>query len=286
MEPKIISQRQMLIAGVSGLSNQTAQTWAAYRQISKTTPLNNKSNEYGYEIRLYSENGEAEVHIGMCVNDANVPEGYQVMSLPAALYAEFKIFPAKGYTSSNQEMERWLSASPIYNQERLDGKRYSVLVYDSRYKGEKDPASVVACWIPVKPNSTEIIARCGNACHLCSAYAANVHSDEDKQKVSDVWEKYFGFFVPPEMIYCAGCIDSFEPGDKDCPVRPCAMQKDLANCGYCQDFPCDRLKTRVQPPEKLAELFSKMPPEDYDKFVKPGLGTWAMLTRINSQIRK
>ena len=115
----------------------------------------------------------------------------------------------------------------------------------------------------------EILACCGYRCDLCPGYAGDIQSFEDKQKVSDGWFKYGGFRVPPEEISCQGCLSEEEPADQDCPVRPCANEKGLDNCGHCPDLPCDKLKTRMNFFEERLGDFSSVPEEDYDRYIKP-----------------
>ena len=90
--------------------------------------------------------------MGVQVKDARVPAEYKAVSVPAFLYAEFEIYPSKGYGSSNDEMEKWLSDNErVYKEGRLGDRGFAIEIYDKRYKGEKDPASVVGIIIPIVP---------------------------------------------------------------------------------------------------------------------------------------
>ena len=115
----------------------------------------------------------------------------------------------------------------------------------------------------------EILARCGYRCDLCPAYVGNIHSVEDRQRVSDGWFKYFGFRIPVEEIGCHGCLDEEELIDQECPVRPCVNERGLDNCGYCREFPCDKLKTRMDFLEDPSGDLLSVPKDDFDKFIKP-----------------
>ena len=65
---------------------------------------------------------------------------------------EFEIYPSKGWESSNTEMNNWLSENTgVYKERRLGDKSYAVEVYDKRYKGDRDPASVVGILVPIAP---------------------------------------------------------------------------------------------------------------------------------------
>lgn len=152
MEPKIYSREALLIAGVSGSGDETHKVWEAFLKLHKINPLKNIVSEMEYEIRMYPGGGPGEVHIGLQVTDNSVPAEYKVVSLPASLYAEFVIYPSKGYESSNAEINKWLSDNDgVYKQGRLGDKIYAVEIYDDRFKGNKDPTSVVGILIPIEP---------------------------------------------------------------------------------------------------------------------------------------
>ena len=153
MEPKIYSREDLLIAGVSGRGDETGKVWEAFMKLEKISPLENVAEEVGYEVRMYPGGvGPGEVHVGMIVKDASVPAEYKVISLPASLYAEFIIYPSKGWESSNAEMDRWLSENAAkYKQAYLDNKAYAIEIYDERYKGDKDSESVVGILVPIIP---------------------------------------------------------------------------------------------------------------------------------------
>jgi len=117
----------------------------------------------------------------------------------------------------------------------------------------------------------EIIARCGYRCDLCPGYVENVSGPADQQRVHDGWLKYVGADVPLEEIGCKGCLAPGESPDSDCPVRPCVIQRGLDNCAPCDDFPCEKLHTRMDFMENRYGDFSAIPPEDFDLFIRPYL---------------
>ena len=151
MKPKIIEKEAFLIAGIAGGGDETAKAWETYMKLDKVNPLKNKVGEVGYELRMYpGGEGPGKIHVGMQVRDSNVPKEYKLFFVPAATYVEFDIYPAKGYDSSNAEMTKWLEDNAdSYKEALLDGMKYGIEVYDERYKGEKDPASVVAMLVPI-----------------------------------------------------------------------------------------------------------------------------------------
>ena len=111
----------------------------------------------------------------------------------------------------------------------------------------------------------EILARCGYRCDLCPGYKDNIKNDDDRLRTSEGWFKHFGFKVPPEEINCQGC-PSGECLDKDCPVRPCAEEKDLAHCALCTEFPCDKLESRMCFLDRYREKFGRLAPGEYERF--------------------
>jgi hypothetical protein len=118
----------------------------------------------------------------------------------------------------------------------------------------------------------KILTRCGYRCDLCLAYRPNVTSNpENRQKLSDGWYMYFGFRVPPDEIYCDGCLDN-NPLliDRGCPVRPCVIAKGLNNCAHCNQYTCDKLEQRLVDYAELEnQLGVKIPDDDYQSFIRP-----------------
>jgi hypothetical protein len=118
----------------------------------------------------------------------------------------------------------------------------------------------------------EVLARCGYRCDLSLAYRPNIEAAPSNQEVlSDGWQKYFGFRIPPERIICDGCMAQ-NPRliDKSCPVRPCVMQRGLGNCSECADYVCDKLADRIVVYEQLAaKRADAIPAEDRARFIRP-----------------
>jgi predicted transcriptional regulator YdeE len=152
MEPNLVEKEEMIIAGVSRSGDETGKVWEDYMKLEKLNPLKNTVEPVGYEVRMYPGGvGPGQVHIGMNVTDSNVPPEYKCLSVPASLYAEFLIYPAKGYGSSNEEMETWLSDNADkYTQRYMEGNAYGIEVYDERFKGNEDPESVVGILVPLE----------------------------------------------------------------------------------------------------------------------------------------
>ncbi len=118
----------------------------------------------------------------------------------------------------------------------------------------------------------QVLSRCGYRCDLCLAYRPNVAADPaNQQRLSDGWHKYFGFRIPPEAITCDGCLaENPQLIDKKCPVRPCAVQKGVANCSECGDYVCGKLSDRLVVYEALAaKRACPIPAEDRARFITP-----------------
>ncbi|NLZ03646.1 MAG: DUF3795 domain-containing protein [Phycisphaerae bacterium] len=118
----------------------------------------------------------------------------------------------------------------------------------------------------------EILSRCGFRCDLCLAYRPNVEANlAGRQVLSDGWHKYFGFRIPAEQIICDGCMaENAHLIDKSCPVRPCVMERGLANCSQCPDCPCAQLTERLVVYEELATRTPfPIPSEDRTRFIAP-----------------
>lgn len=90
-----------------------------------------------------------------------------------------------------------------------------------------------------------MITVCGLNCHECGAFFATKENDDQKRaKVAQEWSKLFKVEVKPEDINCEGCQSM---GGRVfnycnvCEIRKCGKEKGLKNCGYCSEYPCNKL---------------------------------------------
>ena len=88
-----------------------------------------------------------------------------------------------------------------------------------------------------------IIAACGNDCSVCPRYNAPgfEKSPEQLHQTAILWQKigYRDHVVPNEEISCSGC----KP-ENLCRygIAKCCSEKNIANCGACSAFPCERFR--------------------------------------------
>ena len=86
----------------------------------------------------------------------------------------------------------------------------------------------------------EMIGYCGYNCHLC---AARSDDPEVRQRLVDGWRRIFGHEAyTAENVRCGGCLSDGEVADKNCKARPCARERGVESCAYCDEFPCDKMK--------------------------------------------
>ena len=117
-----------------------------------------------------------------------------------------------------------------------------------------------------------ILSRCGYRCDLCLAYRSNIEVNPANQPtLSDGWHKYFGFRIPAEQIICDGCLaENPRLIDEACPVRPCVLERGLANCAECTDYVCEKLSERLVVYETLADKSPHpIPAEERACFIAP-----------------
>ena len=90
------------------------------------------------------------------------------------------------------------------------------------------------------------IACCGLDCEACEARLATAADDDAlRQRVARFWSELNGVPIAPEMINCTGCrIDGVKTPycASICPVRPCAMARNVDTCGECPEMEtCEKL---------------------------------------------
>ena len=108
----------------------------------------------------------------------------------------------------------------------------------------------------------KMLGRCGYRCDLCAARSDN---PEIRQKLVDGWRKYLGHqMYTAENVRCDGCMNEGRLADKNCPIRPCAIEKGVENCAYCDDYPCEKLKDFICSREKFIKRLSEISDEDYN----------------------
>jgi len=117
----------------------------------------------------------------------------------------------------------------------------------------------------------EIHGYCGYRCDLCPAFVSNQKGIEDRQRISDGWQKYLGFRMEPEQIVCAGCCFEGCHLDGDCKVRLCAIAKSCMTCAECVEFDsCGQLRKKTEAITPFKERHgSSMPAEDYRLYIAP-----------------
>ena len=106
----------------------------------------------------------------------------------------------------------------------------------------------------------EYIAYCGLDCETCEARQATVNNDDELRiRVAKRWSELNGVEITPEMINCTGCRI---PGvktpycDSLCPIRQCAMKKQVETCGSCPELKsCEKVGAILaNNPEALGRL--------------------------------
>jgi hypothetical protein len=93
-----------------------------------------------------------------------------------------------------------------------------------------------------------MIAYCGLVCTDCPSYIATQAGDRSAlERVAAQWREEFDApNLTAESIMCDGCLGT--TGNKcghcaECEMRACALALNLANCGHCPDYACDKLET-------------------------------------------
>lgn len=83
------------------------------------------------------------------------------------------------------------------------------------------------------------LAICGLNCKTCEARLATVHNDDAlREKVAKEWSALNGVTIMPEMINCDGCRVAGAKTvfcDSLCPIRQCALGKQIGTCGDCAE---------------------------------------------------
>ncbi|MBD5115603.1 MAG: AraC family transcriptional regulator [Ruminococcaceae bacterium] len=155
MNPNMIKKNKIILAGVSGGGNETAEIWKRFMKLDNENPLINKASDDGYEVRILdSATGNERVFVGCEIKEnteAQTDRGvYEILEIPSSEYASFDVYVENGYESENDAMSEWLDSNEKgYVKNLLEGRPYCVEHYDARFNGN-NAESVVEIWLPVK----------------------------------------------------------------------------------------------------------------------------------------
>ncbi|MHC4478205.1 MAG: DUF3795 domain-containing protein [Planctomycetota bacterium] len=131
-----------------------------------------------------------------------------------------------------------------------------------------------------------IVSKCGYRCDLCPAHESNLKSEADKKTMCDAWNKYLGGNIEPEAIsVCGGCQAEGKQGDESCPVRPCAIGRGVETCAHCEEFACEKVKSKMNFVEESVKDVSNIPQSDFKKFIEPFFGG-RHLSEIRESLKK
>lgn len=93
------------------------------------------------------------------------------------------------------------------------------------------------------------IAFCGLDCFECPVYIATQQQDDArKQKLAAEYSTP-ALALSAADISCAGCFSDSVSGAicGGCPMRECALGRTIGSCGYCEQYPCERIERHVAP---------------------------------------
>ncbi len=112
----------------------------------------------------------------------------------------------------------------------------------------------------------KMIAYCGLVCTDCEAYVATQKGDMGTlAKLAERAQKEFGLTVAPEANMCDGCLTTTGrqiPYCQTCAIRACGVERKVANCAHCADYPCETLLPHASAAQKatLDAIRATLPP--------------------------
>ena len=96
-----------------------------------------------------------------------------------------------------------------------------------------------------------MIGICGLNCFNCPIYiATQKDDDQERKKIAEQWSTD-EFPLEQKDINCEGCLieeAKLSKFARACEVRACGVEKKVKNCGYCEEYPCQKL-------DKLWKMF-------------------------------
>ena len=85
------------------------------------------------------------------------------------------------------------------------------------------------------------IAYCGLKCSECPVRIATMEGDEEKRAQLAKDYSCEACVLTLEDIDCHGCKSDHVSQKMcgACEIKACAVERGVANCGHCEDYPCD-----------------------------------------------
>ena len=86
------------------------------------------------------------------------------------------------------------------------------------------------------------LACCGDDCNYCLRYIGTINNNTEKLiQAAGIWFKagLRDRLLSPDEMKCNGCVSVplCRYGIKDC-----CEKKEIDNCGYCNEYPCDKIE--------------------------------------------
>lgn len=94
----------------------------------------------------------------------------------------------------------------------------------------------------------KMIAFCGLVCSEYPVYIAAKTNDEAlKERLAEEYSTETCKFEKDDTT-CTGCHSADGVNEKmclECPMRRCGMEKNVAHCGQCEEYPCQYIEEYV-----------------------------------------
>ena len=113
------------------------------------------------------------------------------------------------------------------------------------------------------------IAYCGLNCAECPAYLATLSGYEySREKIAKEWSEIYNTDISSDDINCMGCKSRegiYFSHCYECSIRLCAVERSIATCADCAEYPCIDLKELLElvpvAKQNLEKLRSDLKPQ-------------------------
>lgn len=128
------------------------------------------------------------------------------------------------------------------------------------------------------------LAYCGDDCNYCPRYVGTINNNENElKKAAEIWYKvgWRDNILLPDEMKCFGCSSV-----KWCRygMKECCEKKQIDNCGYCSEYPCEKLKEAFKTTKEFEEKSKTvLPKNEYDILKKAFYRKEEYLNRIKQE---
>lgn len=156
IQPKIVKLDKRYIVGLFGNRSKQSELWKDFDELYAKEPFT-KADEYKCSIYFWGKNPIPNKNIFFGFESGSSADGnpFDTIEIPACEWAVFEVNPAKWWVSGDKKVEGWVANNTAYHWRNYNGAVYQLEYYKEKFKGGRDPDSLMEVWYPLEKREKE-----------------------------------------------------------------------------------------------------------------------------------